>query len=222
MKKILHTKYGIARLNNKNGYFQIGNGKNNHKYLHRLIFEDFYNFEIPKGFVVHHKDGNKQNNCILNLQLLSEKEHSRLHNKGKILSEETKQKIKESKIGKKRKPFSDEWKKNMSKCRLGEKNSRFLNHLPNDEELYSENKRGMTIQDLALKYNCGTSTIQRRMSRYKKQIKDKPQLITSGKNKDGKIMYGIRWNGEVIKYSVYKNKLIEWFEKTYGEKVVIF
>ena len=38
--------------------------------------------EIPKGFIVHHKDGNKTNNCILNLQLMSLSEHMRLHHTG--------------------------------------------------------------------------------------------------------------------------------------------
>jgi len=82
MKRTLHTKFGNARV--QKGYYKISSKKegNNNKYLHRLIFEDFYGFEVPKGFVVHHKDENKLNNCILNLQLMHETDHLKLHNVG--------------------------------------------------------------------------------------------------------------------------------------------
>ena len=84
----LHTKFGNARINQ--GYYVITSRKegNNNQALHRLIFEDFYGTEIPKGYNVHHKNGNKLDNCILNLQLLSESEHHRHHQKGKKFSKE--------------------------------------------------------------------------------------------------------------------------------------
>lgn len=80
MNKTLHTKFGTASLD-VNGYYRIhsttqGNFK---KYLHRLIFEDFYGWEIPRGFTIHHKDENKRNNCILNLQLMRKQDHTSLH-----------------------------------------------------------------------------------------------------------------------------------------------
>lgn len=99
-KKVLHTKFGIAKLYNH--YFIISTRiEGNHgKYLHKLIFESFYGFEVPDEFVVHHKDGNKTNNCILNLQLMRETDHRKLHmadgnspNIGRTHTEETKQKI---------------------------------------------------------------------------------------------------------------------------------
>ena len=49
------------------------------EYLHRAVWE-FYNGEIPKGYVVHHKDENKANNNISNLQLMTKIEHKKLHN----------------------------------------------------------------------------------------------------------------------------------------------
>ena len=55
------------------GYFRIGN-----KMLHRLIWEKA-NGPIPKNHVIHHRDGNKLNNSIENLECLSQAEHSRLH-----------------------------------------------------------------------------------------------------------------------------------------------
>lgn len=48
------------------------------KRLHRIVWE-FHNGPIPDGFDVHHSDGDKTNNDIANLQLLSECEHGHLH-----------------------------------------------------------------------------------------------------------------------------------------------
>ena len=48
------------------------NGKNHH--IHRLQWIKYHG-EIPKGCVVHHKDENKLNWDIDNLELLSRKDH---------------------------------------------------------------------------------------------------------------------------------------------------
>lgn len=48
------------------------------KYLHRKMWEDVYG-EIPKGFIVHHKDGDSSNNTIENLEIMSRKHHMELH-----------------------------------------------------------------------------------------------------------------------------------------------
>jgi hypothetical protein len=61
----------------KNGYVAVC-VERKRKYLHRKVWEDFYG-EIPKGFTIHHKDGNKLNNDITNLVLISNVEHSRMH-----------------------------------------------------------------------------------------------------------------------------------------------
>ena len=63
LHETLHSKYGTAKISN-DGYYRISSGKegNNRKYLHRLIFEDFYG-PIPENCHVHHKDGNKLNIC---------------------------------------------------------------------------------------------------------------------------------------------------------------
>lgn len=53
--------------------------------MHRYVWE-FYNCKIPKGYHVHHIDGDKSNNDISNLQLLKGAEHWGLH--GKLLTEE--------------------------------------------------------------------------------------------------------------------------------------
>jgi hypothetical protein len=45
---------------------------------HTKVLKD-NGIEVPKGFVVHHKDGNKSNNSLSNLQVLSNREHTKLH-----------------------------------------------------------------------------------------------------------------------------------------------
>jgi len=58
------------------GYFITG--KNT--LLHRLIWECI-NGPIAKGFDIHHKDGNKLNNSIDNLECISHPEHLSMHMK---------------------------------------------------------------------------------------------------------------------------------------------
>jgi hypothetical protein len=52
---------------------------------------------IVKGdqykYLIHHKDGNKLNDEISNLQKISHSKHNSLHHKGKIISEETRNKL---------------------------------------------------------------------------------------------------------------------------------
>lgn len=45
------------------------------KRIHILVAEAFIG-EIPKGYHVHHKDGNKQNNHVENLEIIHPAEHS--------------------------------------------------------------------------------------------------------------------------------------------------
>ena len=106
MSKQLHTKFGTASLRN-DGYYRINTHDKDHhnKLLHRVIFEDFYG-EIPKGYHVHHKNGDRTDNCILNLQLIKNGEHISFHNKNRNRgafshSEETKEKIRKALSGKK-------------------------------------------------------------------------------------------------------------------------
>lgn len=46
--------------------------------VHRLIWEEHYG-EIPEGYEIHHKDGDKHNNRIWNLECISNKEHKKRH-----------------------------------------------------------------------------------------------------------------------------------------------
>lgn len=97
MSKIIKTKYGNASINNR-GYYVISSYKegNHGKFLHRLIWEDYYNCKLDKNDVIHHADFNKTNNHISNLVCMSRGDHYYLHNKGRTLSEKHKQKISEA------------------------------------------------------------------------------------------------------------------------------
>lgn len=101
--------------------------KQNRNYLFGVqlshIIWNFYNPDNPwrPGYVVHHKDENTLNDHISNLQLLTIKEHTSIHHKDKITTEETKLKISLTKYGIKRKPFSEETKLKMSLAKLGKK-----------------------------------------------------------------------------------------------------
>lgn len=47
--------------------------------IHHFIWS-FYNGKIPEGYVIHHKDFNKNNNTISNLQLLTYSEYAKVYN----------------------------------------------------------------------------------------------------------------------------------------------
>ncbi len=60
----------------KNGYKCYADSG---KLVHRHVAEKKVGGKIGKGRVVHHKDGNKQNNKRENLHIMSRSEHSKLH-----------------------------------------------------------------------------------------------------------------------------------------------
>lgn len=82
------TKYKAIRVN--------GVKKDGHRY----IMEQYIGRKLTRYEVVHHKNGNKRDNRIENLEIMSLSEHTRIHKKGKNISIETKEKIRKSQIGK--------------------------------------------------------------------------------------------------------------------------
>lgn len=124
MGKIKLSKYGY--------YWRTKSGRC--VYLHREVYEKHYG-PIPEGYIVHHKDGNKLNNSIDNLELMSRAEHASVHHKGvpktdemrqkssqtkmgHIVSQETREKIRKKLRGK---PLSEETRRKMSESRRGKK-----------------------------------------------------------------------------------------------------
>lgn len=78
----IYEPYVHSETNAKGDYFRVILRGPRHSrrscYIHRLVWEAFVG-EIPKGYIVHHKDGNRQNNSLSNLQLVTTKEHHDIH-----------------------------------------------------------------------------------------------------------------------------------------------
>ena len=75
------------------------------KRMHVYVWE-FYNGKVPKGFEVHHKDFDRSNNDISNLQLMTATEHKRYH--GENQSAELLQFRREN-LATKARPKANEW-----------------------------------------------------------------------------------------------------------------
>lgn len=91
----------------KTGYY-LSSTINGKRYrLHRYVWE-YYNGAIPKGYHVHHKDHNKNNNELSNLELLTIKEHRKRHSEE--MSEELKEKYRKN-LNKNARPKANEWHK---------------------------------------------------------------------------------------------------------------
>ena len=58
-------------------------GKSQSYLKHRLVWEQKFGL-IPKGYLIHHKDGDKTNYRLENLDLLSQSEHKTLHYKQRM------------------------------------------------------------------------------------------------------------------------------------------
>ena len=65
----------------KNGYLKVkltdDTGKRIHFWLSRLVYTAFYG-NIPKGFEVDHIDGDRLNNCLDNLSMVTHKQNQTL------------------------------------------------------------------------------------------------------------------------------------------------
>lgn len=68
-------------VNHVKGYFKIRTDKKIYRLQHRYIIENSLGRSISRGEVVHHINGDKKDNRLENLMLMSNSEHSRLHAK---------------------------------------------------------------------------------------------------------------------------------------------
>jgi len=64
---------------NSQNYWWVNNGLTANKAEHRPIAEFHYNTQVPRGYIVHHKDRNGENNSPKNLEIMSKGDHDELH-----------------------------------------------------------------------------------------------------------------------------------------------
>ena len=81
-----HGKWKGGRMLNTHGYILVRSPTHPKAYKHGLyvfehilVMEKYIGRYLTKEEVVHHKDGNRQNNAIDNLQLLTRGAHTSLH-----------------------------------------------------------------------------------------------------------------------------------------------
>ena len=84
-KRSEYCRYQYKRIRTKDGLIDE----------HRLVMEQYLGRKLRPDEVVHHINGNKQDNRIENLEVMTNSEHARLHKVGRAVSEKTKQKIRE-------------------------------------------------------------------------------------------------------------------------------
>ena len=212
-KQVLHTKFGTAKVDGE--YYRISsNEKRNYKkYLHRLIFEDFYGIEVPEGFVVHHKDGNKLNNCILNLELMREFDHRSLHNKGSTHSPEAKMKMSKAKKGKYIGKDSWNYKDYYRVVKLDNRNGVQRYVIKKDGDSIKASTNPLFLSKW-FKENYPNEQLENRFEHLGWEVVYKYKLRPKGQA-DGKKRYCIRYKGKVLKQSTVKERLIKWFNETY-------
>lgn len=84
-----HYSWGGGIFKDK-GYFRrnkyVGNGIRTMPLLHREIVEKHLGRKLLPKEVVHHIDGNRSNNNLSNLQVMSWSEHSKLHHEKEYLN----------------------------------------------------------------------------------------------------------------------------------------
>jgi hypothetical protein len=69
----------LAARNQSNGYLATTlwlNGNYNQQLIHRLVMQSFVG-DCPKGITVNHKDGNKRNNHLSNLEYATQSENNK-------------------------------------------------------------------------------------------------------------------------------------------------
>ena len=89
------------------------------KRLHRAVWEH-YNGAIPAGYHVHHKDGNRANNEISNLELLPAGKHLSLHSSTEAAKANARRTIELAR------PAAAAWHRSEAGRELGRRNAHYL------------------------------------------------------------------------------------------------
>lgn len=142
LKQWRRSKYNLVDLW-KNGHRDV-------RSVHVLVYETFKG-PIPDGYIVHHIDEDKFNNCLDNLQAITILEHNRHHccgrpawNKGIPLPKETSRKI---------------WE------------TRYTKLIPKYLQIIEAYDNGESIKDIAERFEICTRQIYTILSRRKEYVK---------------------------------------------------
>jgi len=104
---------------NGNGYLIVGLYKNKDRYfrgVNRLVLETYRPIEDDHLYHAHHENEIRNDNRLKNLEWELIPDHIRDHQKGKLVSEETRRKRSEANKGKKR---SEETKRKIGEAKKG-------------------------------------------------------------------------------------------------------
>ena len=107
--------------------------------VHRIIGKYIVGFNFGSEIHVHHIDGDKLNNDISNLQVIKKSLHTKEHNLVQYVSEEYKR------------SFGDRMKRIVSRSDVAKEDVIFLRN------------KGLTINQIAEKLDCGYNTVCRRL-----------------------------------------------------------
>lgn len=111
-------------------------------YVHILICE-FMNGGIRKGYIVHHKDKNKLNAMVENLEVMTNRKHLKQH-------------------GEERKGVDFRGAEGKAKSINSAREARTRKDVTAEKVVELRNK-GLTIPEIAKELNCGINTVNRRL-----------------------------------------------------------
>lgn len=122
----------------KDGYYK----SDTYGLMHRYIWEQHNQCKIPEGYVVHHKDHNKENNDPSNLVIMTNKDHAIHHRRGVKIP-----KLSEVKKGK---PLSE---LNVKMMAIG-RTRKITQEMMDDSNI-------LTFQEFMKKHSCSTAIVYR-------------------------------------------------------------
>lgn len=100
------------------GYKKVLVSTGKYVYEHILIAEWSAGRKLNKNEIVHHLNHNPLDNRVENLRIMDRGEHSRLHQTGRRISEETRKKLLAMRMGTNQKEKHTQWRADVTKKRL--------------------------------------------------------------------------------------------------------
>jgi len=89
MKESTKKKIGAGNKGSKSGHW-TGGSKSTDALNARRAWEKHWGKKIPKGYIIHHKDGDPSNYAVSNLKMVRQGSHNTIEKKGKSWKEQGK------------------------------------------------------------------------------------------------------------------------------------